>query len=231
MFLKGIDMDLVGETRREQERYDRQARWYDVAVAPVEALALLGLRRRLWSAVDGSRRVLEIGVGTGRNLSHYPRTSRAVALDLSPEMLKRAARKAKRTGRKVDLLLADTQHLPFKDGVFDTVLATLVFCSVPDPVRGLTEAARVVRPDGQVILLEHVRPENGVLGKAMDALNRLTAQGGENVNRDTAANVRRAGLKIQREEKYRMSIVKLLRALPDAPAAASAGGEDNVVAS
>ena len=135
--------------------------------------------------------MLEIGVGTGRNLAHYPATSRAVALDLSPEMLKRAARKATRAGRSVDLLLADAQHLPFKDGVFDTVLATLVFCSVPDPVRGLSEAGRAVRPDGQILLLEHVRAENGLLGKMMDALNRLTAPGGENVNRDTAASVRR----------------------------------------
>jgi ubiquinone/menaquinone biosynthesis C-methylase UbiE len=222
-------MDLMAETRRELERYNRQARWYDVVLAPVEALALMGLRRRLWSAVDGSRRVLEIGVGTGRNLSHYPRTSRTVALDLSPEMLKRAALKAKRAGRKVDLLVADTQHLPFKDGVFDTALATLVFCSVPDPVRGLTEAGRTARPDGQVMLLEHVRAENGILSKAMDALNQLTARGGEYVNRDTAANVRRAGLEITHEESHRMGVVKLLRARPRAGAAAK--GEGNVVAS
>ncbi|MCJ7492306.1 MAG: class I SAM-dependent methyltransferase [Dehalococcoidia bacterium] len=222
-------MDLMGETRREQERYDRQARWYDVAVAPMEALAFLGLRRRLWSAVDGSRRVLEIGVGTGRNLAHYPTASRTVALDLSPEMLKRAARKATRAGRSVDLLLADTRHLPFKNGVFDTVLATLVFCSVPDPVRGLAEAGRAVRPDGQVVLLEHVRADNGLLGMAMDALNRLTARGGEYVNRDTAANVRKAGLEITREEKHRMGIVKLLQARPCAEAAAK--GENDVVAS
>jgi ubiquinone/menaquinone biosynthesis C-methylase UbiE len=222
-------MDLMGETRREQERYDRQARWYDVAVAPMEALAFLGLRRRLWSAVDGSRRVLEIGVGTGRNLAHYPAASRTVALDLSPEMLKRAARKATRGGRSIDFLLADTQHLPFKDDVFDVVLATLVFCSVPDPVRGLAEAGRVTRRDGQVVLLEHVRADNGVLGKAMDALNRLTARGGEYVNRDTAANVRKAGLEITREETYRMGIVKLLQAHPCAEAAAK--GENNVVAS
>ena len=222
-------MDLMQETRREQARYDRQARWYDVAVAPMEALAFLGLRRRLWSAVDGSRRVLEIGVGTGRNLAHYPTASRTVALDLSPEMLKRAARKATRAGRSVDLLLADTQHLPFKDNVFDVVLATLVFCSVPDPVRGLAEAGRVTRRDGQVVLLEHVRADNGVLGKAMDALNRLTARGGEHVNRDTAANVRKAGLEITREEKHRMGIVKLLQARPCAEAAAK--GEKDVVAS
>jgi len=207
-------MDLIAETRREQARYDRQARWYDIAVAPVEALALMGLRRRLWSAVDGSPRVLEIGVGTGRNLVHYPKGSRPVALDLSPEMLKRAARKAARDGRSVDFLLADTQHLPFRDSVFDVVLATLVFCSVPDPVRGLSEAARVCHPEGQAVFLEHVRPENPLLGKAADALNKFTSRGGEYVNRDTAASVRQARLEILREDKHRMGIVKLMRARP-----------------
>jgi ubiquinone/menaquinone biosynthesis C-methylase UbiE len=122
-------------------------------------------------------------------------------------------------------LLADTQHLPFKDGAFDTVLATLVYCSVPDPVLGLAEARRATRPGGQVLLLEHVRAENGVLGKAMDALNRFTSRGGEYVNRDTASSVRQAGLEVVREERHRMGIVKLLKARPVASTAAVAKGE------
>ncbi len=224
-------MDLWSETRREQARYDRQARWYDVAVAPLEALALMGLRRRLWSAVDGSKRVLEIGVGTGRNLRHYRPGSRMVALDLSSEMLRQAVRKARRDGKNVDLLLADTQHLPFKSGVFDTVLATLVFCSVPDPVRGLAEAGRVACQEGQVILLEHVRAKNALIGKAMDALDGLTAPGGEHVNRDTAANVKNAGLEMTHDERHRLGIVELMKARPAAGKAVVAEGADNVVAS
>jgi SAM-dependent methyltransferase len=94
-------MDIWGETRREQARYDRQARWYDVAVAPVEALVLLGLRKRIWSAIDGSKRILEIGIGTGRNLRHHPASSRTTALDLRIEMLKQAIRKASRDDRQV----------------------------------------------------------------------------------------------------------------------------------
>ena len=100
---------------------------------------------------------------------------------------------------------------------------------MPDPVRGLAEARRTARADGEVILLEHVRAENGFLGRAMDALNRFTARGGEYVNRDTAANVRKAGLEITHEESHRMGVVKLLRARPGAGAATK--GEDDVVAS
>jgi ubiquinone/menaquinone biosynthesis C-methylase UbiE len=224
-------MDIWGETRREQARYDRQARWYDVAVAPVEALVLLGLRKRIWSAIDGSKRILEIGIGTGRNLRHHPASSRTTALDLSIEMLKQAIRKASRDDRQVDLLLADAQHLPFKDGVFDTVLATLVFCSVPDPVLALSEAGRVAHPKGQVLLLEHVRARNTLLGRAMDALNGVTARGGEHVNRDTAADVRKAGLQMTHDERHRMGIVELMRARPAAGQAPIAEGEEDVVAS
>jgi ubiquinone/menaquinone biosynthesis C-methylase UbiE len=87
---------------------------------------------------------LEVGVGTGKNLPYHPEGSRSVAVDLSPGMLRRAARKADRLGRDVDLVLADAQRLPFRDGVFDAAAATFVFCSVPDPVMGLGEVRRVV---------------------------------------------------------------------------------------
>jgi phosphatidylethanolamine/phosphatidyl-N-methylethanolamine N-methyltransferase len=204
----------IEATRCEQERFDRQARWYNIAEYPMEVLAFFGLRRRLWSLVDGER-LLEIGVGTGRNLPYYPRQARVVALDLSPEMLRRAVRLAARQRRKIDFILADAEHLPFRNGVFDTILATFVFCSVPDPVGGLREASRVATPTGRTLLLEHVRADGAFLGRVMDLLNPLTVRlGGESIIRDTSANVRAAGLRIEREESHRMSIVRLLHARP-----------------
>ena len=204
----------IEATRRQQARYDGQARYYDFAESPMEALAFFGLRQRLWSMVGGPR-LLEIGVGTGRNVRYYPPDTRVVALDLSPQMLKRAVRLAARLGRRIDFLLADAEHLPFRAGAFDTVLATLVFCSVPDPVGGLREAARVAAPAGRVLLLEHVRAGGARLGRLMDALNSFVARAaGENINRDTTANVRAAGLRVEREESYRMGIVRLLHARP-----------------
>jgi ubiquinone/menaquinone biosynthesis C-methylase UbiE len=201
-------------TRREQEVYDRRSRLYDLMDWPMDAMGMGRLRRRLWEQVQGQR-VLEVGVGTGRNLKHYPPQSRVVAVDLSPGMLHRAVRLAGRLGHRVDFVLADAQHLPFRQSSFDTVVATCVFCSVPDPVQGLGELGRVSGREGSTLLLEHVRAKNPLLGKVMDWLNPLSVRfQGVNINRDTVSNVRRAGLAIDREDSFMMSIVKMLRASP-----------------
>jgi len=202
------------ETRREQELYDRKSRFYDLMDWPMDAMGMGRLRRRLWEQAGG-KRVLEVGVGTGRNLPHYPSESRVVAVDLSPGMLRRAVKRAERAGRQVDFVLADAQHLPFREEAFENVAATCVFCSVPDPVQGLRELRRVCRPDGSTLLLEHVRARNALLGRVMDWLNPLSARfQGVNINRDTVNNVKLAGFDIEREDSFMMSIVKMLRARP-----------------
>src|SRR3972149_7798622 len=168
-------MDGDEATSLTQKRYDRQAGLFDFWEAPIEALAFKRLRKRLWSDVHGER-ILEVGVGTGKNLPYPPQGSRSVAVDLSPRMLGHAARKAGRLGRDVDLVLADAQRLPFRDGVFDAAAATFVFCSVPDPVAGLEEARRVVTGGGQIHLMEHVRAANRLAGWVMDRLNPLVGR-------------------------------------------------------
>jgi len=206
--------DAVAETRREQKAYDRHSRWYDLAQWPMEAFGLGRLRQRLWDQVQGQR-VLEVGVGTGRNLAYYPAQSRVVAIDLSPGMLRRAVKRAERMGRQADFILADAQRLPFREGSFDTIAATCVFCSVPDPVQGLRELRRVSRREGSTFLLEHVRAKNPFLGKVMDWLNPISLRlQGVSINRDTVGNVELAGLAIEREDSFMMSIVKMLRARP-----------------
>ena len=201
-------------TRREQELYDRKSRFYDLMDWPMDAMGMGRLRRRLWEQAQG-KRVLEVGVGTGRNVPHYPPESSVVAVDLSPGMLRRAVRRAGRAGRQVDFVLADAQHLPFRENAFDTVAATCVFCSVPDPVQGLKELRRVSRSEGSVLLLEHVRAGNPLLGRVMDWLNPISTRfQGVNINRDTVNNVRLAGFDIEREDSFMMSIVKMLRAKP-----------------
>jgi ubiquinone/menaquinone biosynthesis C-methylase UbiE len=206
--------DALAATRREQTGYDRRSRWYDLTQWPMEAFGLGRLRRRLWDEVQGQR-VLEVGVGTGRNLPYYPPRSRVVAIDLSPGMLRRAVQRAERLGRQVDFMLADAQRLPFREDSFDVVTATCVFCSVPDPVQGLRELRRVSRPEGSTLLLEHVRARNPFIGKVMDWLNPVAVRmSGANINRRTVENVRLAGLAVEREDSFMMSIVKVLRARP-----------------
>ncbi len=101
---------------------------------------------------------LEVGVGTGKNLPYYPREVEITAIDFSPGMLKRARKKASTDDLRVALIEMDVQQLDFPDNYFDTVFATFVFCSVPDPVAGLKELKRVCKPEGKLLLLEHMRP-------------------------------------------------------------------------
>jgi ubiquinone/menaquinone biosynthesis C-methylase UbiE len=194
-----------------QRRYDRQAATFDLMEVPVEFLAFGRLRPKLWDEVDGAV-VLEVGVGTGKNIPHYPVSTRTVAVDISSRMLGRAADRAERLGREVDLILADAQHLPFRDNVFDAAADTFVFCSVPDPIAGLEEVRRVVRDGGHVHLLEHVRSANPVLGRLMDLANPIAVRmSGANINRDTVSNVAKAGMALDDVESRGLGIIKLIR--------------------
>ena len=218
------------ETRLTQSRYDRQAGLFDLMEAPNEVLLFGRVRRRLWRDVEPGR-LLEIGVGTGKNMPCYPTDARVVAIDLSPQMIRKAAAKARRLGREVDLVIADAQRLPFRDGVFDGAAATFVFCSVPNPVAGLEEVNRVVRPGGRVDLLEHVRSGFGIVGWAMDRLNPVVVRMmGANVNRDTVGNVSRAGIGIDEVESRGFGIIKLIRARHASVGGERSGSEQGVMA-
>lgn len=201
--------------------YDRVAPIYDWYDTPMDFLGGRARRRRLLRRARGN--VLEVGVGTGRNLEFYPEGVRMTAIDVSGRMLERARRRAGRLGRRVRLQQADVEALPFPDASFDTVAASCVFCSVADPVAGLRELGRVVRPDGQVLLLEHVRPRNALLGKLFDWLSPLTRRAfGPEINRRTEENVLAAGLRIEqvRREGIWREIVARRERLPEAAARA-----------
>lgn len=203
----------VNATRTVQRRYRRIAGVYDRHEALPERLLFARLRRSLWSKVSGQI-VLEAGVGTGKNAVHYPADARMVAIDLVPEMATRAARRIAKSGTSADIALMDAQALAFKDEAFDTVVATFVFCSVPDPVAGLRELKRVLRTGGQLLLLEHVRAEQPLVGALMDLLNPVaTRMMGANINRRTVDNVRVAGFQVTGVEKH-AGIIWLIEAMP-----------------
>ncbi len=200
----------VKETMATRARYNRIAPLYDF----METLAerrYRNWRQRVWSLVRGPK-VLEVGVGTGKNMPYYPPEVQVTGVDLSEKMLLRARRRAERMGLPVALLQMDAQALDFPDDTFDSAVATFVFCSVPDPVQGLREMARVVRPGGRIVLLEHVRAEHPILGRLMDLLDPLVARlMGPHINRETVENVRRAGLILERVEDIGMGgIFKLI---------------------
>ncbi|HJW84177.1 MAG TPA: methyltransferase domain-containing protein [Anaerolineae bacterium] len=211
-----IDEQATSVTR---SRYQRLSRVYDLIEALPER-RFRPWREKLWSLVRGSR-VLEVGVGTGKNMPFWPREVSMAAIDLTPGMLERARRRAQVLNLKADLYLGDVQALDFPDNSFDTAVATFVFCSVPDPVLGLRELGRVVKPGGQVLLLEHMRSANPVVGKLMDLLNPWVVRVmGANINRRTVENVQKAGLILEKVEDLGTGgIVKYVCASSVAPRA------------
>ncbi len=209
---------MKDQTTATQSRYDRIAPFYDLMEWFTERAKFQEWRRLLWSRVPAGH-VLEVGVGTGKNMPFYPPDAQLTAVDLSPRMLQRATKRARKLGLDVDLRQMDVQHLDFPDGSLDAAVTTFVFCSVPDPVTGLRELGRVVRPDGDIWLLEHVRVNRPLVGPLMDALNPLVLRIiGANINRQTVENVRRAGLEIAGVENLSGELVKLIHAKPPKPA-------------
>lgn len=188
--------------------YDRLAASYDAAIAPLERLFLSKLRRKSLAALPQTGSVLEVGAGTGLNFQFYEKEARGVASELSREMLRRA--RVKGRPRKVALLQANIEALPFPDSFFDAALATLLFCSVASPQKSFAELRRVVRQGGTVIMLEHVRPR-GVLGPVFDLLNLVTVPLCEDhFNRRTAEEARRAGFQVVNVERAVLGIFNII---------------------
>lgn len=195
-------------------RYNRLAMLYDLMEWPLEKMRFDDWRSRLSSRIAGSR-VLEVGVGTGKNMPYYPSNVLISAIDFSDKMLARARHKAIARNLSVELLQMDVQRLAYPDDFFDTVFATFVFCSVPDPLQGLRELHRVCKPGGRLLLLEHMRPGSKMLGWLFDAVNPVTVRlTGANVNRRTLETLTQAGWHLRSVENLSLDVVRLIEAQP-----------------
>jgi ubiquinone/menaquinone biosynthesis C-methylase UbiE/predicted ester cyclase len=143
------------ETERVRDIQDKHAGGYDRQMNFFDWVLFAGGREWACSQADGE--TLEIAVGTGRNLPHYPPGVKLTAIEFSPEMLAIARERAADLDRQVELREGDAQELGFADESFDTVVITLALCTIPDDRKAVREARRVLRPGGRLILLEHVR--------------------------------------------------------------------------
>ena len=186
---------------------------FDLCMKPLEAAALDRRRRELIPQASGT--VLELGAGTGVNLPYYD-LSRIEQLhlsdpDLREKLLDRAVRRLGRSSepRRVHAHQVEVESIPFPDHTFDSVVFTLVFCMVANPLAGLREIRRVLKREGRIYFIEHVISENPALGRGMHFLNRPWSHlsGGCNINRDTGSSIRAAGFEIEELQRSARGLV------------------------
>ncbi len=193
-----------------QRKWDSASRSFDL-LSFADDWRLGPYKRRLFAKIRGA--TLMVAAGTGNDFKFFPPGHRILAIDISPAMLARAARKAAHYQGEIELQQMDVCALPFPDASFDTVVSVCTFCSVPRPIAGLRELHRVLRRDGQLLMFEHVRSKIGPLGIFLDLMTPLSRRFGPDLNRDTVENVRAAGFEIRREENVYLDIVKIIEAV------------------
>ena len=183
---------------------------YDGLCAVLERTGLAPFRR--WLAAGARGRTLDVGCGTGRGLRFYGPGARVIGLDPARASLARARRRI--PGSR--LVQASAEALPFRDGVFDTVVSSFVFCSVPDPARGFVEVKRVLRPDGQLRMLEHVRSRRRWKAAFQDRVQPIWTRlsGGCRPNRETERVVAAAGFVIDAEDRLEQADLRRFSARP-----------------
>lgn len=193
-----------------QRKWDAASRTLDF-FAFAEDRRLGPHKRRLLTKTRGE--TLLVAAGTGNDFKFFPAGMRLTAIDISSKMLERAARKAADYEGAIELREMDVCDLEFADATFDTIATVCTFCSVPNPVAGLRELHRVLKPDGQLLMFEHVRSGIGPLAILMDMMTPLTARFGPEINRDTVGNVQKAGFRLRRVENVYLDVVKSIEAV------------------
>ena len=193
----------------QRRQYAKEAASYDRSSDRCERW-LFGAGHRRWACSRATGRTLELAIGTGLNLPEYPDDAAVTGIDLTPEMLEQARRRAADLGRRVELCEGDAQALPFPDGAFDTVLATYAMCSVPDLPRTIAEAKRVLRSGGRLILVDHVRSSVAPLFWLQRLMELAPSRTQDELTRRPIEQVRAAGFTIEGSDRVRAGVVERL---------------------
>lgn len=202
---------------KQKRVWDKAAPGYNKQIAFYEKIWFGGGRE--WIGARAKERILEVAIGTGRNLSYYDDNTTVTGVDLSPAMLALAKNYAAELGRDADLREADASQLPFSDFSFDTVVCALSLCSIPDPARAIAEMYRVLVPGGQILLLDHIGstwpPLYGAQWLAEQATRRLA---GEHQTRRQLPLITAAGFVIEESERLKAGTIERIRATKPAVA-------------
>lgn len=195
-----------------REVWDRYAPRYDRDIGFFERVLFDGGRE--WVCSQASGAVLEVAIGTGRNLEHYPAGVEVTGLDLSPVMLGIARERAASLSREVSLHEGDAQALPFADASFDTVVCTLGLCGVPDEHEAIAEMHRVLRPGGKLLLLDHVGSHHRLVHFGQSMLEKLSVRMcGDYQTRRPLLLLEQAGFVVHRQERLKLGSVERVAAV------------------
>jgi ubiquinone/menaquinone biosynthesis C-methylase UbiE len=203
---------MEGPAARQKRFWDKAAPSYDRQIAFFEKRLFTGGREWLGDRARGQ--VLEVAIGTGRNLPHYPAGVTITGIELSPAMLAIARQRAADLSRDVDLREGDAEHLPFGGESFDTVVCALSLCTIPDPAAALGEMRRVLRPGGRLLLLDHIGSTWPPVWAVQWLVERVTIRvAGEHYTRRQLPLVKAAGFQIVETERLKAGTVERIHAV------------------
>lgn len=195
------------ETAKVLRVYEKGARSYDQQIAFFEKIQFGGGREWLGARAHG--RILEVAIGTGRNLPYYPLDATVTGIELSPAMLAIARQRAADLGRDADLRAGNAEQLPFDDTAFDTVVCALALCTIPDPVAAIGEMKRVLVPGGRLLLLDHIGSSWPPIYAAQWLLEQVTIRAaGEHFTRRQLPLVQAAGFEIVETQRLKAGSVE-----------------------
>lgn len=191
-------------------KYTRIARLYDLFQWPLEMFHLSSLRNEVIAKVEG--KILEVGIGTGKNLPYYPLSADLIGIDFSSGMLNIARRKAAQIGmNNTTLIEMDIESMNFPDDSFDTIISTFVFCTVPHPDKGLGELYRVLKPGGKAIFLEHMKSGSKELNAILWIMDTFaTPMLGTSMLRETQKEIEKAGFTVLESQNKVFDILRLI---------------------
>jgi len=188
-------------------------KWYDTLMSPLEKRGFQTIRKNLVSKAEG--KVLEIGSGTGLNFPYYEKADEVIAIEPQSLIRQQSHVRARISRVPINVISAGAEELPFPENSFDTVVGTLVLCTISDPLKALEEIRRVCKPEGKVLWFEHVRINDSILGSLQDWLTPVWKRlcDGCHLNRNTLELMKQAGFKIIRIERFYKKIFLVVEAV------------------
>ena len=199
-------------TEKQKRVWDKSASSYDGQMDFVERL--LGKGDREWLGDRATGRVLEVAIGTGRNLPFYLNASSLTGIDVSPEMLAVARKRAEERGLPVDLLEGDAEHLPVEDAAYDSVVCCLSLCTIPEPAAAIAEMQRALAPGGRLLLVDHVASSWPPVYAVQWLVERISVRvAGEHYTRRSLPLVEAAGFEVVERLRHKAGMMERIHSV------------------